>query len=129
MHLDIIFNTKLDSGFFPCSAWSHKIKECDIPKCQNCGHPTENPLHLLNCSHEEVSQTRFSALTDTFYWINKVQTDPQLSSTMINWIINAGQKSFVDCVPDNAMPLLRDAAQQQDDIGPTSFIAGKISLL
>ena len=68
-------------------------------------------------------------MTDTIYWMNKAQTDPQLSSTMINWIIDAGQKSFVDCVPDNAMPLLRDAAQQQDAIGPTSFIAGKISLL
>ena len=45
---------------------------------------------------------------------------------MINCIVNLGQKSIVDCVPDNTMQLLRDAAQQQDDIGPTSLIAGKI---
>jgi hypothetical protein len=98
-------------------------KERDTDACPRCGQIEDAP-HVWKCIGEGASDVWDRSLTDLEEWLNSVNTDPDITTSIL-WNLN----KWRDPISAGAPPtILDDIAEQQDDIGWLNFFEGKLAM-
>ena len=123
-----IWLTKFASGF--CGV-ATKMKACgywDNDICPLCNLTTENTKHVLQCSHEDISDKYNAASKKMLEWMRKNDTAPTLTH-LVEIILRARySRTFQSCIPREMHGMdIHKLAVSQDDIGIHNFYLGRIT--
>ena len=93
--------------------------------CPCCDMECETSRHILVCRDEEMATEFHNSVEVLELWMMKVDTCPEIADCIVTTIA----QHQPSCFSRTADPLITDAATEQDNIGWTNFMEGKISKL
>ena len=119
------FISKFLASDIACSKVMHKRKQRLLPNCPLCGAQEQDNIHLLRCP--SASTFRFSLITQLQSWLYLQQTDPSLTTFIIDgllrWFLNPTAYNF----SQSSDPILHNAFSSQTCLGWYSLLCGYIS--
>ena len=97
------------------------------PRCPRCGAAVETADHVLRCPHSEAKHRWHESLTRLDRWMALRHTQPSVARMILDHL-----RAWVDdsdyTPPFTSVPGLRDALEEQSQLGWTSAVMGFWSL-
>ena len=124
---DTIWKMKIASGFVPVATRMVLNKQWDSDVCPRCGSSIENMEHLLACPMPEAAKLRKKQMNKMCTMLLERNTDPCIISTIVNTLESKVSGRFQYHVPPAASRWVRQAAQEQDQLGRISIFQGYVS--
>ena len=90
-------------------------REIESPKCLNCNHPVEKPLHVLQCKNE-ATILHFESLVRTKLdsTLKEQKTDPKLNKIIIEILCKVRKGENINHNDYPSDHGLRNAIRKQD---------------
>ena len=120
--------TKHVSKFCATNKQLFRMRKINSPACPCCGDDEiqEDTRHQLHCRDPKRYELLVEGITDLEQWFLEVDTEPNLAACLCRFLRFRGRESFSD------MPILtqalRQAAEDQDNIGWDNLLEGRMSL-
>lgn len=100
----------------------------ESPACRGCqDEPCERTTHLFFCKNEQMVDAWKRGKASFATWLEQSFIDKDITECLLNTLATRAITRFEESLPSDADPALRLAAREQDSIGWTDFLEGKIS--
>jgi len=129
-----IWLAKQASGFCGTRLMTSRYSNTSDHCCPNCLHPEENARHLNQCFNQERTRQFHESVKEMASWLEGPATHPDIAFWIPRYLLSRNKVKFAD-LPYYAPPYLRlrftpsirRLAEDQDKIGWTHFLEGKVS--
>lgn len=118
---------KFVHGWLPTNKRLHREKKLRTPKCQLCHDLVEDNLHLFQCKHPAMKESR-EKISTVLTKDQQIIGDPSLSSIIIKALtFSLTSEEWTPTLGEESSPSLRAAIIDQDRIGWQHILYGRLA--
>jgi len=101
-------------------------REWNHSRCPQCGEANETTLHVLRCPSPKARTQWKTSIAKLTSWMKTAKTDPMLQLHILAHL-RSWSNSRIRQVPRIGSPIIRQALVDQNNIGWSNFMLGRVS--